>query len=121
MPAPLFKRFAPPTSATVRQPSSPSSFPAPVKADAELSTEAATPKREKKSKKSSKTAGAVADPVERQEDVVMDDAPTLETSKKTKKSKKGKTTMSRRSTKLFFRSSKRPQNWQRQERTTKRM
>ena len=87
MPAPLFKRFAPPTPATIKQPSSPSSSPAPVKADAELSTEAATPKREKKSKKSCKTAGAVADPVVAQEDVVMEDAPTHETSKKSKKRK----------------------------------
>jgi hypothetical protein len=87
MPAPLFKRFAPPTPATVKQPSSPSSSSAPVKVDAELSTEAATPKREKKSKKSSKTTEVVADPVEAQEDVFMEDAPTLETSKKSKKRK----------------------------------
>jgi hypothetical protein len=87
MPAPLFKRFTPPTPATVKQPSSPSSSPAPVNADAELSTEAATLKREKKSKKSSKATEAGADPVGSQEDVVMEDAPTLETSKKPKKRK----------------------------------
>ena len=87
MPAPLFKGFAPPTPATAKQPPSPSSSPAPVKIDAKLSTEAATPKREKKSKKSSKTAGVVADPVKSHEDVVMEDAPTLETSKKSRKRK----------------------------------
>jgi ATP-dependent RNA helicase DDX51/DBP6 len=58
-----------------------------VNADAELSTEAATLKREKKSKKSSKATEAGADPVVSQEDVVMEDAPTLETSKKPKKRK----------------------------------
>ncbi|KAF3039335.1 ATP-dependent RNA helicase dbp6 [Didymella heteroderae] len=69
MPAPLFKRFAPPTSATAK----------------EASPLAAPPKKEKKSKK---TAEAVAAPVEdAQDDVVMEDAPTPNPPKKSKKRK----------------------------------
>ncbi|KAF2621666.1 P-loop containing nucleoside triphosphate hydrolase protein [Macroventuria anomochaeta] len=69
MPAPLFKRFAPPTLATAKQSSPP----------------AATPK----SKKKSKTTEVVAAPAEAQEDVVMEDVPA-ETPRSSKKSKKRK-------------------------------
>lgn len=85
MPAPLFKRFAPPTS-----------IPAPVQAhaaDKAVSPEAAPPKKEKKSKKrKSEVAEPVAAPVEsyeHSEDVVMEDAPAA-TPKSSKKSKKRK-------------------------------
>ncbi|KAJ4410222.1 ATP-dependent RNA helicase dbp6 [Didymella pomorum] len=69
MPGPLFKRFAPPTPATAKEPSPP----------------AVTPKKEKKSKK---TAEVVAAPVkDAQKDVVMGDAPAPKPLKKSKKRK----------------------------------
>lgn len=69
MPAPLFKRFVPPPSATAIE-----AYPP-----------AAVPRKEKKSKKN-KTAEVVAVPDE-VEDVVMEDAPTPKPSKKSNKRK----------------------------------
>lgn len=69
MPAPLFKRFAPPTPATTTETSLP----------------AVTQNNEKKSKK---TADVGAAPVEdAQQDVVMEDMPTPKPVKKSKKRK----------------------------------
>lgn len=69
MPAPLFKRFAPPTPAVTKE------NPPPT----------ATPQKEKKSKKTADVVAAPAD--EAQEDVLMEDAPTPKTSKRPKKRK----------------------------------
>lgn len=97
MPAPLFKRFAPPTPAIQKQPLSPASSPAPAQkhaADRALSPEAPLPKKETKSKKKkSEATEIVAASLESQEhveDVVMEDvsAETPQSSKKPKKRKR---------------------------------
>jgi len=90
MPAPLFKRFAPPTPATQEQSSPPASSPAPAQNHA---SEAAAPKKEKKSKnRKSEVVEAVTAPAQTQdhgEDVVMEEV-SFETPKSSKKSKKRK-------------------------------
>jgi ATP-dependent RNA helicase DDX51/DBP6 len=95
MPAPLFKRFAPPTPATQKKSPPPAPSPAPVQelAAEKPSPEAVTPKKEKKSKKrkseASEPVSKSPDPQDHVEDVVMEDV-SAETPKSSKKSKKRK-------------------------------
>ncbi|KAH6644537.1 P-loop containing nucleoside triphosphate hydrolase protein [Boeremia exigua] len=89
MPAPLFRRFVPPTPATAEHSSAPASSPVPVHAPIGLPAEVAAPKKEKKSKKNTKAVEGVAAPTDAQEDVVMEDV-TPGPPKAIKKSKKRK-------------------------------
>ncbi|KAF9695702.1 hypothetical protein EKO04_006447 [Ascochyta lentis] len=92
MPAPLFKRFAPPAPATQKQPSPPASSSAPVQertTNKALSPEAAPPKKEKKPKKrKSEVTEPVAVPVHGG-DVVMEDV-SADAPNPSKRSKKRK-------------------------------
>lgn len=96
MPAPLFKRFAPPTPATQKHSSVPASSPVSVQndvAEKALSPEAAPSKKEKKiEKRKSELTEPTTVPVESQkqnEDVIMEDV-SAEVPRPNKKSKKRK-------------------------------
>lgn len=87
MPAPLFRRFVPPTSATEEQSSASASSPAPAPAATKAANRKET--KPKMSKQGAGTVKAVAVPPEVSEDVSMEDVPA-ETPKSVKRSKKRK-------------------------------
>ncbi|KAJ4983274.1 ATP-dependent RNA helicase dbp6 [Stagonosporopsis vannaccii] len=90
MPAPLFRRFVPPTPATAEQSTAATSSLAPEHAPVATPAEVAAPKKEKsKLSKGVTTTDVVAAPIEGYNDVAMEDA-VAETPKTVKKSKKRK-------------------------------